>query len=284
MKGHRSLILFICFFLCLCLSSCHYSIYGNGDNTDGGDERGELTFEGRRFSYSGDQEDIDVENDLLTLREAGTYRIRGELSEGRIAVDTRDGGGVRLILDSVSISSSLGPALSARCPLTIESAKDTVNRLSSKAVGEDEGFPKPCVFGGGSVTLCGEGLVLMESEGDCALLCLTELFVNSGALRVSSDNYGIWVRDGLFMSGGRLTVGYSKVGIFSPDTAANVGAVEFTGGVFTALCEEKAVLAKYIRASGGSASLDAPIFYESHRGEVHISSEGFPKYENNSKK
>ena len=65
-----------------------------------------LTFDGRRYSYEGGAEEILVQEDRITLLAGGTYRLRGTLTEGALRISAPPDEPVRLILDSVSITSS----------------------------------------------------------------------------------------------------------------------------------------------------------------------------------
>ncbi len=141
----------------------------------------------------------NLENRVVVIADAGTYRISGTAEDAQIAVRAGDTDDVRLILDGVNITCRTAPAiavLSARDPriageygVTIELAEGSENTVTgshTKAPDDDE-----------------DGL-----EYDGAIGSQVSLgFEGSGSLTVDADNEGVEVAFGhLTINGGVFTI------------------------------------------------------------------------------
>ncbi len=238
-----------------------------------------LTLEGRRYTYTGDAEDISAEGNVLTLQKSGTYRLSGTLTDGRLRIAVPHGT-VHLLLDGVAISSSLGAplAIDAACVI-IETAEGSVNRLTdssaSPAEPNEDICPTACIRADCRLVLQGSGTLIVSGRRENALSCSQSVSVESGSLTLSAPDIGLWVRDRLLLSGGSVTVTAATRGIVSPQGEAVEGLVAVSGGRLTVTATELAVFAgREIRISGGSGDLSAPKLYDSQ--SVVLLSPDFP--------
>ena len=291
----RIIISFFCFCLAVLLVFTVYA-FKNAKQTDTVEEpqadppydAGEIVFNKRNFSYDGSPEDISLDGDVLTILRGGVYRLSGTLTEGRIKVASTDGSPVRLILGGVTLSSSYGAVIEtdSRTFLTVEAQKDTVNILSSTlSKSRYEHLPSACIIFRGSAEILGEGNITVNSSADCGILALSDLSVNISQLTVSAKGKGIFVRDGFNMSGGRLTLKDTPIGIAAGSGEASAGSINILGGTLTALCKEIALMAeRNITVSGGNSGIDSPVIYQCSRkengktvaGEIKVSANGYP--------
>lgn len=150
---------------------------------------------------SGSAEAVAVDGDTVTIKAAGTYRLSGSLSDGRIVVAAGDEDTVRIILDGASITSSTGS------PFVVQSADEaivyledgTTNTLTDAATYTDQGTDAP----------------------NAALYSQSDLTVaGSGSLAVNGNyNDGITSKDGLVLAAGTVTVDAADDGIVGKDYA-----------------------------------------------------------------
>ncbi len=250
-----------------------------------------LILNGRRYTYSGDQKDISIEDQILTLHASGTYRISGNLTEGCLRIDAEPCEVVHLILEGVSVSSSYASPLqivSAACVI-IETAQGSVNTFSEnlRNASSEDTLPLACLRADSDLTLCGEGSLILKGRSDCALASCGNVVLSSGKLTVSSPNIGIWVRDCFELREGTLTVTAARIGIYSDSGERSGGEIRILGGRLTACCSEVALSAgREIRIEKGVGSLDAPSYYLCQRtadgkkidGTILITSNDFPAH------
>lgn len=251
-----------------------------------------LTLQGRRFSYDGSSDDLTAQNDVLTFVRGGVYRVCGTLSEGALAVSVKQEESVRLILDGVSITSTLRAPFSverAAC-VVLELADGSVNTLTdaTRAEAETSGLlPTACAQIQSDLVVRGGGSLIVSGKAGCALAVSETVTVESGRLILSSSDIGLWVRDRLLMQDGALTVTTAKRGIVTDESEGSLGEIQILGGTLTAACSELALCAaRRIVIQNSAGSLQAPVFYRCRRkqnaafiqGEIVISSPDFPPH------
>ncbi len=284
MKKRRPLTLLFCLFLCLCLSSCRIKEGDVGQNKPDGEKTleydGELLFEGRRYTYTGDGEDIEVSDDIITVKASGIYRLSGELTEGRLRLRGSD---VFLVLDGVTLNSSYGAVIEADGALTLSSSENSVNIFSSKQyTDKDSPFPSASVISKGVLKLCGEGLTVIDTEADAAILSLTDANVSGGRVNLKAQKYGMWARDDISLSGGQLTSSSADAGIYAGGGELSSGKLHISGGTLAVISQSIGLYAqKEINISGGSGTFDCKTVYKCDREKINISetNTAFPKYE-----
>lgn len=215
-----------------------------------------LTLDRRRYSFTGREDAIRVKDDLLTLGQAGSYRLTGSLTEGGIAVDVGWDGVVRLILDGVSLSSTGRPVLQvlSAAAVILESKDGSVNLLHSTA--------GTAVSSEGNLLLTGTGS-LSVSGAPIALSSAGRLTVESGTVRITASECGIRADTGIEILGGEIAINAARVGLMSEERVNSSGGIVIRGGFLTAVCAETVLSARTrILLTGGVGSFDAPRFYQ----------------------
>ncbi len=250
-----------------------------------------LILDGRRYTYTGNEEDIQIQDDVLTILRGGAYRISGTLKEGSIRVHADPADTVRLILDGASITSSYHAPLRidrAACVI-VETTPDSVNTLTDAARSVDQSdpiLPLAALECHANLILRGEGVLAISGRAACAIAASSTVWISSGKISLSAPETALWVRDQLRMENGALTLRAAKYGVSAHAEGASMGAIEITGGQLSASCSEVALSAgRSILVSGGSASIQAPTVYQCRRqiddktvsGTIHVTAVGFPK-------
>ena len=292
MKKHRPLLIFLPFIILLCLCSCSSELPPFSDSTSSdtlllSPYDGEITFEGRRYSYRGAPDDILADTDRLIIKKSGSYLLSGELSEGRISIECQ--GNVRLCLGGVSLNSTLGAVIEQRGSgeLTVETLSDSINYLTAPAYDGGGVLPSGAVRARGDLRFIGDGSLIVNSKCN-GVTVGGSIYVDGGALTLNAGECGIWARDTIKLSGGILTLTYAKTGLFAYGGDFSQGLVDISGGSFVALCEDTAIFAgRRISITGGKGDIRAKTLYKCQRdvdgkpekGQINITAEGFPKNE-----
>lgn len=261
MKKHRPLIMLLTLFLLTwTLFGCLRSDNNEPSLTE--DPCRELSFDGYRFSYSGDPDDISFNEDIITLHRSGEYRLSGELTEGRIRVECD--GKVRLLLDGLTASSSYGAVISSSCGtfLEIMSAGGSTNLLRSKKYSQTgQSYPVACILSEGALTFSGKGSINIRSEHGAAALSLSELRVTDGRITLGGEQYGAWARDRFVLENGAVTVSSGEYGVYVPCEDFCEGIIELMGGELNAICESAVLFAgRRIDIGNTKTTYDAPEF------------------------
>lgn len=225
-----------------------------------------LVLDGRRYSFDGSAEELCAKEDRLVILAGGVYRIRGTLTEGSIQVSAPPDATVRLILDSVSVTSSFRSPLlieEAACVI-LEAEQGTVNRLAdaSRATASSS-LPTGCLVSHRNLILRGGGTLCVSGRQEAALVCRGNLSLSEISLSLSAPSVGIWVRDGVRMESGALTVSAAERGIVTAEDPTAQGILEFSGGRLTLSCSEVALVASsYVRLGEVQVSISAPTRYQ----------------------
>jgi len=160
---------------------------------------------------SGSASGVTVEGDTVTISAAGTYRLSGSLTDGKIVVAAGEEDTVRIILDGATLANSTGS------PFVVESADEaivyladgTTNSISDAATYADQGTdaPNAALYSKADLTIAGPGTLAVDGN----------------------YNDGISSKDGLVLAGGTVTVDAADDGIVGKDYAVLLdGAYQVT--------------------------------------------------------
>jgi hypothetical protein len=217
---------------------------------------------------------VAVRPSVITIMSAGTYRFTGTL-DGRVVVDTDDDGLVRLILDSVEITSTEGS------PIEIANADEVLVELPAESVNVLSDFrpdppqqpdppkepeptteplakkAKPALFSAGDLTIAGQGSLTVNSKKEAGIVSEDGLVLDSGTITVNAGGDGIKGEDYVVVNNGRINVTAGKDGISASnkDNPA-MGYVAIAAGTVRVNSGENGVSAATdVIVNGGSLSV-----------------------------
>jgi hypothetical protein len=156
---------------------------------------------------------VKVDGGTVTITAAGTYRLSGSLTDGKVVIAAGEEDVVRVILDGVTLASSTGS------PFVVQSANEAIlfldegstNSIKDAAKYADQGTDAP----------------------NAALYSMADLtLAGTGSLEVTGQyNDGIVSKDGLVLAAGNVTVKAADDGILGKDYAVLLdGAYQVTAG------------------------------------------------------
>ncbi|GAA3448104.1 carbohydrate-binding domain-containing protein [Planomonospora venezuelensis] len=179
---------------------------------------------------------VTVDGSTVTITAAGSYRLSGTLTDGRVVVDA-PGATVRLILDGARISSSSTAAIAAveAERLVVVLADGSRNTLSDASSYADGAEADAALFSAGDLTVTGGGALDVHGNGNDAIAGKDGLVIQSGTVTVvEAADDGIRGKDYVVIDGGKVTVTSGGDGIKADNTEdADAGYVSVTGGGVT---------------------------------------------------
>lgn len=179
-----------------------------------------------------------VSGSTVCITSAGTYRITGSLTDGKVIVDTQDNDDVKLILDNVEISCSTS------APLFIKDAEKTIivladsteNMLTDGSYYQDQmdNEPNATLFSKSDLTIYGNGSLNITGNYNDGISSKDGLIIKSGNITVDASDDGIRGKDYLIIHSGDITVDAGGDGLKSDiETNDLLGYITIDSGNYT---------------------------------------------------
>ncbi|TIC86331.1 carbohydrate-binding domain-containing protein [Nocardioides sp. GY 10113] len=182
----------------------------------------------------------ELDGDVVTITDPGTYLVSGTLTDGQLVVDSAADGKVRVVLDGADITSA------SSSPVWIKDADEAVliladgssNSLSdAKASGEDDeedDAPNATVYSTADLTIAGAGSLEVTGVSADGITGKDGLVVLSGTIDVTAADDAITGKDYLGIEGGTITVTAEDDGIKAAnEDEADLGSLAVNGGTIT---------------------------------------------------
>ena len=182
---------------------------------------------------------VQIEDGVVTIKEAGVYVLSGTFTDGTIVVDAGDDDKVQLVLDGVSITAADYAAIYAK--------------------NADKVFVTLAEGAGNSLTVSGDYVQTDDNNVDAVIFAKCDLTLNgTGSLTVKDNTgHGIVSKDDLVVTGGTYT-------IYSQDHCLNgKDSVRIADGTFNLSCDEDGIHA------GNDDQQDGYVYIEG--GDINIS-------------
>lgn len=173
-----------------------------------------------------------VENKKITINTAGTYSIKGTLSDGQIVVNAGDSDKVYLILNGVVINSTNSSPInvlnSDKTVISLVEGTENYIKDTSSTTTEE---PNGAIFSKDDLVITGKGSLNVESTNNDGIASNDDLKIENGNITITSGDDGIKGKDSVVISGGNILINSKKDGIKSTnDTDVEKGYVFIQDG------------------------------------------------------
>ena len=201
-----------------------------------------------------------VENNKVTITEAGTYVLLGTLTDGCIDVNVSGKGTVRLILNGVNITSS------TTAPFIVEDAKKVVVTLadgttntftdSTRVAADDEDY-SAAVYSKADLTFNGNGTLNINAGYRNGIKSTDDLKIVSGTYNITSNEDGIVGKDLLAVKAGIFNITSGQDGMKSTyDKDDTKGNIIIDDGTFNITASTDGIQSEHIlRINGGEFNI-----------------------------
>lgn len=252
---------------------------GSAEAEQEGNVSGEETvITGRGDSASVTGRGAAVDQNVVTITAAGTYRLSGEITDGQIVVNAGKDDEINLILEGFTIANSTSSAIygiQSGC-ITITTEAGTENFVSDGETyqletGEDE--PDAAIFSKDDLIFEGEGTLTVSGNYACGIRGKDDLTVLSGSYVVDAVKDGIKGKDSVEIEDGTLAINAGEDGIqASNEEEEDKGYVKISGGTIAVTAAAKGVKAfSLVEVSGGILEVDSEDDGIHSNGDVMIS-------------
>lgn len=180
---------------------------------------------------------IKVDGNKITITEAGTYVLNGNLKDGQIIVEATKDDDVRLVLENVNIHSEKSAAIYVKNAdkLILTLPKGTNNTLSGGVSYEniDENNIDGVIFSKDDLTLNGEGTLNINANYKHAIVSKNDLNIMGGTYNIKSISQSLSGKDAVKIYGGNFNIESQGKGIKSENTEeVEKGNIYIAGGNF----------------------------------------------------
>lgn len=197
-------------------------------------------------SVTSDSDNVTIEGTTATITSGGTYILSGKCSDGKVIISTQEDDVVHLVLDNIELSSKDSAAINelVGAKVVITLTKDSVNSLSDgsnyqSGSENDDTIPTACIYTKGSLTINGEGSLLVTGNCSNAIKTKDDFKMMSGQLTINSKTNGIVGKDSVAIKDGTLNVTSDKDGIKSNNTKdSQKGYILIEGGNITIIAND----------------------------------------------
>ena len=194
-----------------------------------------ITLNGDSISFQG--EGVTVGNSTVTITQAGTYVISGNLNNGQIIVDAADTDDVRIVLENVNIHSETSAAIYVRNAdkLIVTLPSGTTNTLSGGSTYEniDENNIDGVIFSKDDLTINGEGILNINANYKHGIVSKNDLNIVGGTFNINSVSQALSGKDAVKIYGGVFNIESQGKGIKSENVdETEKGNIYITGGEF----------------------------------------------------
>ena len=201
-----------------------------------------------------------VENNKVTITEAGTYVLSGTLTDGCIDVNVSGKGTVRLILNGVNITSG------TTAPFIVEDAKKVVVTLadgttntftdSTRVAADDEDY-SAAVYSKADLTFNGNGTLNINAGYRNGIKSTDDLKIVSGTYNITSNEDGLVGKDLLAVKTGTFNITSGQDGMKSTyDKDDTKGNIIIDDGTFNITASTDGIQSEHIlRINGGEFNI-----------------------------
>ena len=194
-----------------------------------------ITLNGDSISFQG--EGVTVGNSTVTITQAGTYVISGNLNNGQIIVDAADTDDVRVVLENVNIHSETSAAIYVRNAdkLIVTLPSGTTNTLSGGSTYEniDENNIDGVIFSKDDLTINGEGTLNINANYKHGIVSKNDLNIVGGTFNINSVSQALSGKDAVKIYGEVFNIESQGKGIKSENVdETEKGNIYINGGEF----------------------------------------------------
>jgi len=192
-----------------------------------------------------------VANNKITITSAGTYSIKGTLTDGQIIVNAGDEDKVYIILNGVNITCSNS------APIYIKNSKKTIISLADNTknyikdgasyVFEDKSTDEPnaAIYSKDELTFIGKGSLTVDANYKNGITSKDDLKIENGTITVNAKEDGLLGKDTVVVTNGNITINSGADGIKSTNTEdSKKGYVLIEGGKFNITAAQDGIQAE----------------------------------------
>ncbi|MCL2288149.1 MAG: carbohydrate-binding domain-containing protein [Candidatus Bathyarchaeota archaeon] len=210
-----------------------YTLFSSENNAEWGNTYTKINLNGESASVEGSG--AIVNENVITITEAGVYVVSGTLTNGQIIVDATNQDKVQLVLNGTDITNPTGAAIYApQCDkLTLTIANGTTNTVTdggNNYIPSASNESNAAIFVKDDLTINGKGTLIVNAGFNNGIGTQDNLFIESGNIIINAANHGLFGNDSVTIIDGDFEISAGNDGIQTD--SASKGWVLIEGGTF----------------------------------------------------
>lgn len=191
----------------------------------------ELSNDGTKTDASG----VNVNGNVITFTQDGTYLIKGDLDDGQIVVDLPgESDKIQLVLDGVNVTngSSAGIYVKNADKVFVTTTEGSKNNFSvtGEFVQTDDNNVDGAIYSKDDIVFNGEGALKVSSESGHGIVSKNDLKITSGTYEIASGSKALQGKDMVGIAGGTINIDAGTDGIDSVNVVMYDGDMDITAG------------------------------------------------------
>ena len=244
-----------CFFtLLLLMASCQKTIVFDETKTDGSEQANDygwntedvINIDLNGNSVSVKNYRVEAYGTVVTIKQPGTYSLKGNLDDGQIIVQSKDTGLVRLIFNGINIkcSNSAPVYIKKSAKTVIILADNTENYLSDgkSYLLNEKNEPNAALFSKAYLSFSGNGSLTVNANYLDGITSKDGMVIKSGKFKVSSADDGIRGKDYLIIHNADISIHSGGKGLKSDNVSeSDSGHIVIESGNFNIVSGENGI-------------------------------------------
>lgn len=181
-----------------------------------------------------DNSNVQIEDEVVTIKAAGVYVLSGTLTDGTIVVDAGDDDKVQLVLDGVSITAADYAAIYAKNAdkvfVTLAEGAENSLTVSGDYVQTDDNNVDAVIFAKCDLTLGGTGSLTVKDTTGHGIVSKDDLVVTGGTYTIDSQDHCLNGKDSARIADGTFNLSCDEDGIHAGNDDQQDGYVYIEGG------------------------------------------------------
>ena len=195
-------------------------------------EAAKITLSGKTATC--DSSNVQIEDEVVTIKAAGVYVLSGTLTDGTIVVDAGDDDKVQLVLDGVSITAADYAAIYAKNAdkvfVTLAEGAENSLTVSGDYVQTDDNNVDAVIFAKCDLTLGGTGSLTVKDTTGHGIVSKDDLVVTGGTYTIYSQDHCLNGKDSVRIADGTFNLSCDEDGIHAGNNDQQDGYVYIEGG------------------------------------------------------
>lgn len=181
-----------------------------------------------------DNSNVQIEDEVVTIKAAGVYVLSGTFTDGTIVVDAGDDDKVQLVLDGVSITAADYAAIYAKNAdkvfVTLAEGAGNSLTVSGDYVQTDDNNVDAVIFAKCDLTLGGTGSLTVKDTTGHGIVSKDDLVVTGGTYTIDSQDHCLNAKDSVRIADGTFNLSCDEDGIHAGNDDQQEGYVYIEGG------------------------------------------------------